>query len=100
MPKLKEDKRMFGDESDFRHSKNMAYCKWYNNKSVLLLITNVDSMSGVSNLMGGTKRSASKTPVFCRNIIKRYNNPLGGVNIMDQKTAAYRLNYKSKYRFY
>ena len=33
-------------ESDFYYSKNIICCKWYGNKSVLLLVTNVDGMIG------------------------------------------------------
>ena len=33
------------------------------------------------------------------NIIKFYNNEMDGVDITDKNTAAYRLDYKSKYRF-
>ena len=56
-------------------------------------------MSRVSN-MTQTKGSATKTPVSCPNIIKLYNNGMGGVDIMDQKTHSYRLNCKSKHYFY
>ena len=66
-------------------------------KPVLLLATNADGMSGVSNKMRQTKGSPTKTSVSCRNIIKLYNNGKGGVDIIDQKTAAYRLDRKSKY---
>ena len=38
--------------------------------------------------------------LFCPNIIKLYNNGMGGEDIMDLKTAACRLGRKSKYRFY
>ena len=66
-------------------------------KPVLLLATNVDCMSGVSNKMRQTEGSPTKTSVSCHNIIKLYNNGKGGVDIIDQKTAAYRLDRKSKY---
>ena len=38
-------------ESDFRYSKNIICRKWCDNKPVLLLATNVDEMSGASNVM-------------------------------------------------
>ena len=50
--------------------------------------------------MRRTKGSVTKTPVSCPNIIKLYNNGIGGVDILDQKTATYRFDCKSKYRFY
>ena len=66
---LKDDKKISRGEGDFIYSKNIICCKWYNNKSVLLLGKNVDGMSGVSNIMRKTKSSANKTPVCCPNII-------------------------------
>ena len=57
-------------------------------------------MSGTYNVMRQTKGSATKIPVSCSNIIKFFNNDMVGVNIMDCKTAVYRLDCKSKYLFY
>ena len=34
--------------------------------------------------MRRTKRSENKTPVSCPNVIKSYNNGMGGVDIMNQ----------------
>ena len=57
-------------------------------------------MDGTSNVMRRSKGSATKTPVSCPNIIKMYNVSMSGVDVIDQKTAAYRLGRKSKIRFY
>ena len=57
-------------------------------------------MDGTSNVMRRTKGSATKTPVSCLNIIKIYNASMGGVDVINQKKAAYRLDCKSKFRFY
>ena len=99
MSKLKEDK-ISSSENDFHYSKNIICCKWYNNKPVLFLKSNVNGMSGISNIMRRTKGSATITLVSCPNVIKLYNNGMGGVDIMNQKTAPYRIDCKSKYRFY
>ena len=48
--------------------------------------------------MRRTKSSATKTLISCPNIIRFYNNV--GLDIMDQKTAAYKLDRKSKHYFY
>ena len=37
--------------------------------------------------------------MLCPNIIKKYNASMGGVDVIDQKTAAYRLDCKNKFRF-
>ena len=58
-------------------------------------------MDGTSNVMRRAEGSATKTPVSCPNIItKMYNASMGGVDVIDQKTAAYRLDRKRKFRFY
>ena len=49
--KLKEDKKISRNKSNFHYSKNLIYSKWYDNKVVLLLATNVVDMSGVSKVM-------------------------------------------------
>ena len=87
-------------EGDYSYSENIICFKWYENKSVLLLAANVDGMSGVPNIMRRTKASATQAPVSSPSIIKLYNNDMNGVDIVDQKTAAYRIDRKSKYRFY
>ena len=101
MPKLKDDKKMVRGDSDFQFPKNVICCKWFDNKPVLLLAINVEGMDGTSNVMRRAEGSATKTPVSCPNIItKMYNASMGGVDVIDQKTAAYQLNRKSKFRFY
>ena len=100
MPKLKDDKKMARGDSDFQFSKNVICCKWFDNKLVLLLATNIEGMDGTSNVMRRSKGSATKTPVLCPNIIKMYNSSMGGVDVIGQKTAAYQLDCKSKFTFY
>ena len=45
-------------------------------------------------------QNSKKVPASCLNIITFYNNGMDGVDIMDQKTAAYKLDRKSKHCFY
>ena len=47
-----------------------------------------------------TKGSDKNTRVSCPNVIKMYNASMGGANVIDQKTAAYRLSRNRKFRFY
>ena len=91
---------MFRGKDDLHYSKNIIYFKWYNNKPVLLLVTNVDGRSGVSNVIRQTWNSANKTLDSYPNIIKRYNDGMGGVDTMDEETADFRLDRKIKYHFY
>ena len=88
---------MVRGDSNFQFSKNVICCKWFNNKPVLLLATNTEEIDGTSNVTRRTKGSATKTLVLCTNIIKMCNASMGGV---DQKTATYWLDRKSKFRFY
>ena len=97
MSKLKENKKTCNGESDFHYSKNIICCKLYDKKPFLPLAANVDGMTGVSHVMRQIKGSATKTHVSCPSIIKFYSNDMGGLDIMDQKKAAYRLDRKSKY---
>ena len=86
-------------EFQWRYSKSIICCKWYDNKPALLLATNFHGMSGLSNIMRWAKGWWTKAPVSCPNLIMLYNSGMGSVDIINQKTAAYRLNHKSKYCF-
>ena len=54
-------------------------------------------MDGTPNVMRRTKGSATETPVSCPNKIKMYNASMSGANFINQKTAAYQLDRKSKF---
>ena len=49
--KLKENKKISRNGSDFHFSRYMICCKWWNNRPVLFLARNVDGMSEKSNAM-------------------------------------------------
>lgn len=101
MLKLKDEKKLSRDVSDFHYSKNIICYKWHDNRPVLLLAINVDSMSAAYNVMRRTKCSATKAFDSCPNIIKLLNNAQWHKCAYDgSKTAAYRLDCKNKYRFY
>jgi len=100
MPSLKPDKEMKRGDIFIQQSKNVTCSKWFDNKAVLMLSTNVAGMEGTTNVSCRVKGSANKISITCPNVIKFYNKGMGGVDLMDQKTAAYRLDRKSKFRFY
>ena len=54
----------------------------------------------VNNVLRKIRQNSKDVPVSCPNIVKFYNDIMDGVDIMDKKTAACRLDGKSKYRFY
>ena len=51
MVKIKDDKKMVRGDSDFQFSKNVISYKWFDEKPVLLLATNIEGMDGRSNVM-------------------------------------------------
>ena len=63
-------------------------CKWMDNWSVLLSVQRRE------------KGSKAKSLVSFPKVVKLYNSGMGGVDFMDQRTAAYRLDWKSSVRFY
>ena len=50
--------------------------------------------------MRRTKGSNTKIPVSCPNMTKIFNASMGDFDVIDQKTAAYRLDRKSKFKFF
>ena len=63
--------------SDFQFPKNVICCKWFDNKAVLLLATNVEGMVGMSNVMRQTKGSFTKTPMALLGFIGSPQKNLG-----------------------
>ena len=89
MPKMKIDKEMKRGDVDFKYSDNILYCRWYDNKAVLPLAGNIEGMGTCSTVQRRMKGSSSKTPINCHSVVKIYNKGIGGIDLMDQKTAAY-----------
>ena len=87
---------------DFQYSDMVICCKSYYNRVVLPLASNIARMNGCSTVLCRLKGSATKAPVLCPNIVKFYKKGMREVDFIDQKqqAAAYRLDWKSKLRFY
>ena len=47
--KLQDERKMVRGYSEVPFSKNVICCKWFDNKPVLLLATNIEGMEGTSN---------------------------------------------------
>ena len=56
--------------------------------------------TSLSNVSMNMWQNSKYIPVSCFNIIRFSNNVINDVGLMDQKTAACRIDCKSKYRFY
>ena len=51
-------------------------------------------------LRGEKKGSKTKSSISCPKVVKLYNSDMGGVDLVEQRIAAYRLDRKSSLRFY
>ena len=69
--------------------------KWMDNRSVLLLSSALEGNNDISSVQRREKGSKTKSFVPCPQVVKLYHSGMGGVDLMDQRTAAYRLDRKS-----
>ena len=74
--------------------------KWMDNQSVLFLSSALEGIMTYYQFREEKKGSKSNSLVPCPKVVKLYNGSMGGVDLMDQRTAAYRLDWKSSVRFY
>ena len=72
-------------------------CKWIDNQSALLLSSAIEGIDDILSVQRREKGSKTKTLVSCP---KLYNSGMGGVDLMHQRTATYRLDRKSNVTFY
>ena len=63
-------------------------------------VSNISDMQTRSTVLRGMKELATKIQVPCPNVIEMYNQGMGGVDLVDQRTVAYHLHCKSSIRFY
>ena len=79
----------------------MVAVKWSDNCGVTMVGTYLEECNKVSTVKCRVKGQNAKIPVPCSEIIKDYNSGMGGVDLLDQKTATYKLDRKlSGGRFY
>ena len=95
MPKMLEDKKMKRGNCEVLYSKNMMACKWMDNLLVLLVSTALEVMDGVSSVQRREKRSSTKTAIPCPTAVKLCNNGMDGIDLTDQRIAAYQLSFLS-----
>ena len=100
MPKMIDDKQMKRRDCEFLFSGNTMACKWVDNWSVLFLSSALEGMNDTLSVQRREKGSKTKSLVSCPKIGKFYNSGMGGVDLMDQHTATYRVDRKSSVRFY
>ena len=86
---------------DFQCADNIVDVKWYDNRGVTLVRTCLEGCNQISSVSHRVKDKSAKIPVPCPAIVKEYNNSIDGVDLLDQRTAAYKLDRKlSSWRYY
>ena len=80
---------------DFQYTNNAFAVKWFDNRGVTMLGACLEECNKVSTVTRRIKGQSAKIPAPCPEIIKDYNCGMGGVDLLDQKTAAYKLDHKS-----
>ena len=70
------------------------------NRSILLEFTALECSYDVPSVQRREKGSATKSAIPCPAVLKPYNNVMGGVDLMDQRTVADQLDCKSSVLFY
>ena len=87
-------------DCEFNCSDNAMASKWIDNRLVLLLPSALERMNDILSVQRKEKGSKTKLLVPCPKVVKLYNSGMGGVDLMDQRNAAYRLDRQSSVRFY
>ena len=63
-----------------------------NNRSVLLLSSALEGINGILSVHRREKGSKTKSLVPFPKVVKLYNSGMVGVDVIDQRSAAYRLD--------
>lgn len=80
-------------------SEIVGCCKWFGNRSVAMLFNYVEGMTTKSTVLREQKESTSKVQILCPDVPKIYSQGMGGVDLVNQKTAAYNLNVNHQFAF-
>ena len=69
-------------------------------KAVTLIGSSIEEIDTKSTVLQREKGAPTKKSTPCPNMIKKYNQGIGRVDLCDQYTDAYRRDCRSKFRFY
>ena len=95
MAAMKKNKDMKRGDVDFQYANNVVAVKWFDNRGVTMVGICLEKYDKTSTVSRRVKGKSAKIPVQCPEIIKDCNSGIGGVDLLDQKTAAYKLDHKS-----
>ena len=87
-------------DCEFLFLGNTVTCKWMDNWSVLFLSSALEGMNDILLVQRREKGSKTKSSVPLLKVVKLYNSGMVGVDLVVQRTAAYRLDRKLSDRFY
>ena len=73
----------------------MVAAKWFDNCGATMVVTCLEECNKVSTVTRRVKGQSAKIPVPYPEIIKDCNSGVNGVDLLDQKTAAYSLDCKA-----
>ena len=79
---------------DFQYANNRVAVKWFDNREVTMVGTCLEECEKISTVLRTVKGQSTKIPIPCLEIIQDYNSGMGGVDLLDQKTAPYMLSHK------
>ena len=91
---MPNDSNMKQGNIEFQFYKNIAAVKWFDNRGVTLVGTALEGCDQISSVSRRAKGQSSKVTVPCQQMVKEYNSNMGGVDLLEQKTAVYRLDRK------
>ena len=78
----------------------VAYCDWFDRRSVTMLFSNLSGMQSTSTVQTQMKGSATKVTVPFPDFLKMYIKGMSGINYVNHRKVAYHLDRKSSIRFY
>ena len=94
MEKIKRDKDMKREDIDLTHSENIAAVKWFDKRHVTLIGAFLEFCSMVSSVSWPMKGQGTIFFIACQQMIKEYNSGIRYVDLINQKTASYKVNRK------
>ena len=95
MAVMPNDSNMKRGDIEFQFSKNIAAVKWFGNCGVTLVGTALEGCDQISSVSRRAKGQGLRVTVPCPKMVKDYNSNMGSVDLLEQKTAVYRLDHKS-----
>jgi hypothetical protein len=94
---FKKDNAMNREESEevVRSDGKLCITKWKDNKSVMMLSTAFGKQP-VSNVLRWNKLEKARVDISCPNVVKSYNEHMGGVDVCDQMMEYYRSFFRTR----